>query len=78
MIGALHALQGLLATTEATLQAEPPGGATTEEDFIGRSAISVVAGRARLKSQGREHLGRRAHGFDRATRRVIAQACRPP
>jgi hypothetical protein len=46
---ALHALQGLLAASTLSLQAQSPGRAEGCEDLRERSAIDVVAGRARLR-----------------------------
>jgi hypothetical protein len=44
--GALPALQGLLRGSGLSLQAQPSGGATDNEDIGERPAIDVVAGGA--------------------------------
>jgi hypothetical protein len=40
----LHALQGLLASARLSIQAQPFGRASAEQDFCERSAVDVVAG----------------------------------
>ena len=42
----LHAVQGLLTTSRATVQAQPPRCAARHQDHGERSALDVVAGRA--------------------------------
>ena len=42
---AIHAMQGLLTASRATVQAQPSGRTATDEDFRKRSAVNMVAGR---------------------------------
>jgi hypothetical protein len=45
-IGTLYALQGLLAGSRLPVQAQPPRGTSTDQDFRERSTLDVVAGGA--------------------------------
>lgn len=42
-------MQGLLTGSGATIQAEPSGGAATDEDFNRRTGVDVVAGSGTLR-----------------------------
>jgi hypothetical protein len=55
--GALHAVQGLLAGSRLSVQAQPFGRAAADKDFGERSAVNVAAGGAVM---GWGHTVRRA------------------